>query len=257
MRHAPEGVAPGHGEGRGCEPEDDADHADGGAEPQRVHGDPARSHQRAPTPPDAVPRKESRAATGFGAEPPARRLASPDAARKSADESRAAIIRNLPGGRPALTPTQCTLTLLARGGARVGGRERAFEVPSMKRPPVSSDSCLYGVPLLPAFHVSGPRRLIHGSREVRSSFYSRSSVASAARRRMRGVEGWGRHLRNGSRTAAKEFHALTHPSNLRETMVPLIARRTVSDFPGFGAPIGCPAIAQVAQDRVRRPGPLL
>jgi hypothetical protein len=31
---------------------------------------------------------------------------------------------------------------------------------------------------------------------------------------MRGVEGWGRPLRTGSRPVAKETHALTHPSNL-------------------------------------------
>jgi hypothetical protein len=52
---------------------------------------------------------------------------------------------------------------------------------------------------------------------------------------MRGVEEWGRHLRNGARTAAKSTYALTHPSNLRETRVPRIAQRTVSDFSGIGA----------------------
>ena len=31
---------------------------------------------------------------------------------------------------------------------------------------------------------------------------------------MIGVEGWGRHLGNGSRAAAQAVHALTHPSNL-------------------------------------------
>ncbi|MBI4012155.1 MAG: transposase [Candidatus Rokubacteria bacterium] len=40
--------------------------------------------------------------------------------------------------------------------------------------------------------------------------------ASGARRRMREVEGWGRHLRNGPAAAAKPTLALTHPSNLRE-----------------------------------------
>ena len=35
---------------------------------------------------------------------------------------------------------------------------------------------------------------------------------------MRGVEGWGRHLRNGSATAASQHFALTHPSNLRKTV---------------------------------------
>src|SRR5262245_22015525 len=33
---------------------------------------------------------------------------------------------------------------------------------------------------------------------------------------MRGVEGQGRHLRNGSATAARQHVALTHPSNLRK-----------------------------------------
>jgi hypothetical protein len=33
---------------------------------------------------------------------------------------------------------------------------------------------------------------------------------------MSGVEGWGRHLRNGSATAARQHVALTHPSNLHE-----------------------------------------
>jgi len=78
----------------------------------------------------------------------------------------------------------------------------------------------------------------HGSREVWSSFYSRSSGASGARRRMRGVEGWGRHLCNGARTAAKSTYAFTHPSNLREARVPLIALRTASDFSEIGAPLG-------------------
>ena len=38
-----------------------------------------------------------------------------------------------------------------------------------------------------------------------------------ARRRKRGVVGWGRHLRSGHGAAAKETFALTHPSNPRET----------------------------------------
>jgi hypothetical protein len=33
---------------------------------------------------------------------------------------------------------------------------------------------------------------------------------------MRGFEGWGRHLRGGPATAARQHFALTHPSNLRE-----------------------------------------
>ena len=35
---------------------------------------------------------------------------------------------------------------------------------------------------------------------------------------MRGFEGRGRHLRSGPATAAKSTFALTHPSNLRETI---------------------------------------
>jgi len=57
-----------------------------------------------------------------------------------------------------------------------------------------------------------------GSREVPSALYSRSSRARGTRRRMRGFEGWGRHLRSGPAAAAKSTFALTHPSNLRETM---------------------------------------
>src|SRR5687767_14983834 len=57
-----------------------------------------------------------------------------------------------------------------------------------------------------------------GSREVRSALYSRSSKARGTRRRMRGFEGWGRHLRSGPAMAAKPTFALTHPSNLRETI---------------------------------------
>ena len=57
-----------------------------------------------------------------------------------------------------------------------------------------------------------------GSREVPSALYSRSSKARGTRRRMRGFEGWGRHLRSGPATAAKPTFALTHPSNLRETI---------------------------------------
>src|SRR5262245_29626154 len=53
-----------------------------------------------------------------------------------------------------------------------------------------------------------------------------------ARRRMRGVEGWGRHLGNGARTAAKSTHALTHPSNLRGVWL-IIGPRTVSDCSGW------------------------
>src|SRR6266436_3925770 len=55
------------------------------------------------------------------------------------------------------------------------------------------------------------------SREVPSALYSRSSRARGTRRRMRGFEGWGRHLSSGPAAAAKATFALTHPSNLRET----------------------------------------
>ena len=65
-----------------------------------------------------------------------------------------------------------------------------------------------------------------GSREVPSALYSRSSKARGTRRRMRGFEGWGRHLRSGPATAAKPTFALTHPSNLRETI-------------GFTTPVSC------------------
>ena len=116
--------------------------------------------------------------------------------------------------------------------------EVALIVPSMKRPPVSSDLRSAVVPLLPLSCVSGLRRWLYGSREVRSSFYSRSSVASDARRRMRGVEGWGRHLCDGSRTAARNDCALTHPSNLRETVMPLIAAADCVQLPRVRGPLG-------------------
>jgi hypothetical protein len=96
------------------------------------------------------------------------------------------------------------------------GPRTAVMLTSMKRPPVSSETVVCGVPPVPCFPLSAPRRVIQDSREVGSSFYSRSSGASGARRRMRGVEGWGRHLGNGARAAAKSTHAFTHPSNLRE-----------------------------------------
>jgi hypothetical protein len=58
-------------------------------------------------------------------------------------------------------------------------------------------------------------------------------VASEARRRMSGVEGWGRHLRGGARTVAKETHALTHPSN-QASPEGLIAVR-ILDGPPYAA----------------------
>jgi hypothetical protein len=45
---------------------------------------------------------------------------------------------------------------------------------------------------------------------------------------MSGVEGWGRHLRNGSATAARQHVALTHPSNLHEIVGGLIITDTGS-----------------------------
>ena len=99
----------------------------------------------------------------------------------------------------------------------------------MKRPPGSSDTSLGGGLSFIRPLSGGPRRWRQVAREVQSSFYSRSSGASGARRRMRGVEGWGRHLRNGAHPAATSTYALTHPSNLCETRMRLIAPRTVPD----------------------------
>jgi hypothetical protein len=94
-------------------------------------------------------------------------------------------------------------------------RERGFMSPSMKRPPVSSETGVSDVPqVLSASHQQSAA--IDPGFPRGGSFYSRLSGASGARRRMRGVEGWGRHIRNGTRTAATETYALTHPSNLRE-----------------------------------------
>jgi hypothetical protein len=73
---------------------------------------------------------------------------------------------------------------------------------------------------LPVSRVRGSRAVGSGrwSREVPSTLYPRSSRARGTRRRMRGFEGWGRHLRSGPAAAAKPTFALTHPSNLRETI---------------------------------------
>jgi hypothetical protein len=112
-------------------------------------------------------------------------------------------------------------------GARARGRRPPLGAENglcvdLKRPPVSRDSSVWGTRLFrrPRQRL---RRGTHGSREGQSSCYSRSSGASGARRRMRGVEGRGRHLGHGARTAATSTYARTHPSNLRETRVPLIA----------------------------------
>src|SRR5262249_55147497 len=95
-----------------------------------------------------------------------------------------------------------------------------------------------GVSLLPPFALSA----VHGDgtmpHEVQSSFYSRSSVASGVRRRMRGVEEWGRHLCSGTRTAAKSTYALTHSSNLCEAWRTLIAPPPVADCSGVKCPAG-------------------
>ena len=89
----------------------------------------------------------------------------------------------------------------------------------MKRLAVSSR----GVSFPPVFRVKGSvcSRAVgsgRGSREVPSALYSRSSKARGTRRRMRGFEGWRRHLRSGRAAAAKPTFALIHPSNLRETI---------------------------------------
>ena len=55
-----------------------------------------------------------------------------------------------------------------------------------------------------------------GTRETPSALYSRSSKARGSRRRMRGFEGWGRHLRSGPAPAAKSTFALAHRRTLRE-----------------------------------------
>src|SRR3970282_1193798 len=48
----------------------------------------------------------------------------------------------------------------------------------------------------------------------------------SARRRRRGFEGWGRHLRSGLSTAAKQHFALTHPP-IEPARDPDVHRRTV------------------------------
>ena len=78
------------------------------------------------------------------------------------------------------------------------------------------------------------RSIGRGSREVLSALYSRSSKARSTRPRMRGFEGWARHLRSGPATAAKPTFALTHPSNLRETI-----RLTTTPSSSFTGPFNC------------------
>ena len=87
----------------------------------------------------------------------------------------------------------------------------------MKRLAVSSRGVSLPVSRVRVFACSGMGSG-RWSREVPSALYPRSSKARGTRRRMRGFEGWGRHLRSGPAAAAKPTFALTHPSNLRETI---------------------------------------
>ena len=112
-------------------------------------------------------------------------------------------------------------------------RQRAFMLPSMKRLAVSTRDWGYFSPS-PGFEMnnrSGPFYcwLAHvpGGAISRGSVsllfaLTRTSPSSGARRRRRGFEGWGRHLRGGPATAAKATFALTHPSNLRETSARIV-----------------------------------
>src|SRR5712691_6213303 len=156
--------------------------------------------------------------------------------RKTAKCSRI-IPRTLPFGSLALAagsvefllPGELWQRLLGRPASESGtlrhgdgthGRSdrcrRSFVLPCMKRLAVSSGrSCcsLCWVHIVAAESWGSGLR----SREVPSALYSRSSRARGTRRRMRGFEGWGRHLSSGPAAAAKATFALTHPSNLRET----------------------------------------
>jgi hypothetical protein len=94
--------------------------------------------------------------------------------------------------------------------ARSRDAETCFGLPSLKWLTRSSPSSQLPLgPLVPRVRivVSGLARFI--------ILLFALVVASDARRRMYGVEGWGRHLRCGSRAAGpRKCHALTHPSNL-------------------------------------------
>jgi hypothetical protein len=87
-------------------------------------------------------------------------------------------------------------------------------LPFMKRLAVSSQSwclspCRFGV-----FTTNGQWPLVsRGSVSLLSALVK----GEGTRRRLRGFEGWGRHLCSGPAAAAKATLALTHPSNLRET----------------------------------------
>jgi hypothetical protein len=77
------------------------------------------------------------------------------------------------------------------------------------------------------------------------------SVATGGRRRMNGVEGWGRHLRTGSRTVAKEAHALTHPSNLASPEGLMVVRRPLGVGYAAAVAVGGPSLIRVGSYRVR------
>lgn len=96
------------------------------------------------------------------------------------------------------------------GGRRRGERHGAFYEAAGR---VKSLLCLSlcFVSVVWCRGVSGPARFCH------PSIRAHQGRGIPARRRTRGFEGWGRHLRGGTRTAAKAPCALTHPSNLRET----------------------------------------
>jgi hypothetical protein len=82
---------------------------------------------------------------------------------------------------------------VTRGGHR--DRETCLAIPSLKWQTLSSSSC-GAVPLVRVVALGLVRFIILLFALV---------VASDARRRMHGVEGWGRHLRCGPRAAAQEM----------------------------------------------------
>lgn len=124
----------------------------------------------------------------------------------------------------------------ARGGARHADRASGKNVrkATSGRSPGPSPRCrghetCFGPPFLKWLTLSSPwrRRRPPFCHSHRGSGFARSVslffalvVASHARRRMNGVEGWGRHLRCGSRGATQAVQRAHPPIELREFPTP-------------------------------------
>jgi hypothetical protein len=92
------------------------------------------------------------------------------------------------------------------------GQERAFSLPFLKWLTLSSPWRRRRPPFCHSHRGSGFARSV--------SLFFALVVASHARRRMNGVEGWGRHLRCGSRAATQAAQRAHPPIELREFPTP-------------------------------------